>query len=108
MSRYSSLKARANEELLYSQVAEEIEKNEINKGLWAKALSESGNIDSSAKALYIKLRVQSLKDEIEFLHESERGKISRKNLDNIAKVIFWSITIFLTIYVVLASLLSLS
>ena len=48
---------------LYELVAEELEQGEQSKGLWAKALAEGeGNIEK-AKGLYIKLRVEMIKDE---------------------------------------------
>ena len=38
----------------YEQVAEEIENKEINKGIWARAMSESGGDRNKAESLYIK------------------------------------------------------
>ena len=44
-------------------MAEEIERNQQSKGLWVKALSDSeGDLDKG-QALYVKLRVQMIKDE---------------------------------------------
>ena len=52
------------EEQIYAQVYEEISKGEKREGLWAKALAGSeGGGEAKAKSLYIKYRVQSLKDE---------------------------------------------
>jgi hypothetical protein len=45
----------------YEQVAEEIENKEINKGIWARATSESGGDRNKAESLYIKYRVRELK-----------------------------------------------
>ena len=54
---------RLSEIQLYELVAEELEQGEPSKGLWAKALAEGeGNIEK-AKGLYIKLRVEMIKDE---------------------------------------------
>ena len=54
---------RLSEIQLYELVAEELEQGEQFKGLWAKALAEGeGNIEK-AKGLYIKLRVEMIKDE---------------------------------------------
>ena len=54
---------RLSEIQLYELVAEELEQGEQSKGLWAKALAEGeGNIEK-AKGLYIKLRVEMIKDE---------------------------------------------
>ena len=51
-----------NEESLYEKVLAEVEANQIQKGLWAKAYAHSGSTESTKK-LYIKLRVQQLQDE---------------------------------------------
>ena len=69
---------RALEEYLYERVADEIERKEIKKGLWAMAISESQNDKTKAEPLYIKLRVQSLKDEAEELYEEEKAEIREK------------------------------
>ena len=54
---------RLSEIELYELVAEEIERNQQSKGLWVKALSDSeGDLDKG-QALYVKLRVQMIKDE---------------------------------------------
>jgi transposase-like protein len=54
---------RLSEIELYELVAEEIENNQQSKGLWVKALSDSeGDLDKG-QALYVKLRVQMIKDE---------------------------------------------
>jgi hypothetical protein len=45
----------------YEQVAEEIENKEINKGIWARAMSESDGDRNKAESLYIKYRVKELK-----------------------------------------------
>ena len=89
---------RAIEEILYSKVAEEIENNDIKKGLWTKALSETVGDKIATQALYIKLRVQNLKDEQEFAQDSEINQIKRKvserrvaMLDKVMKTIFISL-----------------
>lgn len=58
---------RLTEEALYAEVLREMEGGIRRDGLWAKALSDSQMDQTNAKALYIKLRVQSLKDEAELL-----------------------------------------
>lgn len=52
------------EELLYEFVAIELEDGTLSKGLWTKALSETGFDDARARALYIKMRVASLNAEL--------------------------------------------
>ena len=64
---------RLSEIELYELVAEEIENNQQSKGLWLKALSDSDGDLDKGKALYVKLRVQMIKDEwIEQAPEMER------------------------------------
>ena len=73
---------RLAEEQLYEAVALEIKNHELREGLWARALAEAKGDQDQAKGVYIKLRVQSLKDEFvvagqihqEALKEEERQK----------------------------------
>ncbi len=52
------------EELLYDFVAAELEEGTLSKGLWTKALAETGFDDARARALYVKMRVASLNAEL--------------------------------------------
>ena len=52
------------EEDLFDQVAGEVANNSRKDGLWTKSLSESSMNEDRAKALYIKLRVDQLHDEV--------------------------------------------
>jgi len=54
---------RIEEESLYEAALEEIERGGRRPGLWAKAIANSGGDEGAAKALYVKLLVQKLKDE---------------------------------------------
>jgi hypothetical protein len=56
---------RRQEQQLYGLVASELENGFKEKGLWLKALAESGGDESRAISKYVKLRVQSLADESE-------------------------------------------
>lgn len=72
MSIFDDIKAkgasfRLEEELLYAEVLREIRSGVMRDGLWAKALSESEMNEHKAKALYIKLRTQALRDEASLL-----------------------------------------
>ncbi len=58
-----SAKARLAEEALYEQVVAEIADGVRRDGLWAKAHADSAESPEATRALYIKLRVQSLIDE---------------------------------------------
>ena len=70
---------RKREEILYEMVIAELEKGYKNKGLLAKALADCGGEKSKAESIYIKYRVQSLKDEIETKEENEQLKIKIEN-----------------------------
>ena len=63
--RRDKLIARALDEKLYELIAIELRDGVRKDGLWLKAISRSGGSDTHAKSEYIKLRLQSLKDEIE-------------------------------------------
>ena len=54
---------RAEDERLYEVVAQELDRGERRPGLWAKATADSDGSEDKAGSLYIKYRVQSLKDE---------------------------------------------
>jgi hypothetical protein len=54
---------RLSEIQLYELVAEEIANNQQSRGLWVKAISDTEGNHEKAKALYIKLRVEMIKDE---------------------------------------------
>jgi hypothetical protein len=69
--------SRLSEEMLYAKVAEEIQRGIRRDGLWAKAISEAELNEDKAKAIYIKLRVQSLVDEINLSKEADEQKITR-------------------------------
>jgi len=55
------------EEDLYDEVASEVADNKRRDGLWIKALSQCSMDEEKAKPLYIKFRVESLRDEIKKL-----------------------------------------
>ena len=56
------IQARTNDELLYEYVLEEIENDIMSKGLWGKALANSGGNTEKAKSMYLQYRVQAIKD----------------------------------------------
>lgn len=59
----ASAVSRLLDEQLYAQVVAELSAGERRDGLWGKALAHSDGTDDKARGLYIKYRVQSLKDE---------------------------------------------
>ena len=60
---WRSARSRKLEESLYERVMYELTKGELNPGLWTKALAEAEMDELKAQGIYLKLRVQSLKDE---------------------------------------------
>lgn len=52
---------------LYDEVAQELAKGELHDGIWAKALADSDGVEAKARALYLRYRVQSIKDKRELL-----------------------------------------
>ena len=65
--RYRTVSAvsRLAEEALYAQAMREIESGIRRDGIWAMALAEANMDQSKAAATYLKLRVQSLKAEMD-------------------------------------------
>jgi len=59
----NSANERLSEEFLFEQVAHEMDKGELRKGLWLKAFSEGDGDTNKAESIYVKLRIQSLIDE---------------------------------------------
>ena len=64
---------RLTAEMLFAEVYREMEAGIKRDGLWAMALAESKFDESTAKSLYIKYRVQSLKDEIRIADLGKTG-----------------------------------
>jgi len=60
----SNAEIRLSEEVIYAEVLREIEAGVRRDGLWARAIANASGNDGAARSEYIKLRVQSLKDEI--------------------------------------------
>jgi hypothetical protein len=103
---------RLTEVQLYELVAEELENNQQSKGLWAKAISDSEGNHEKAKALYIKLRVQMIKDEWAHADKvaSEEDKrvreaqelqqLPEKKEKNRRKKIWWILGIIIVLYLI--------
>ena len=45
---------------VYEQISNELETNDIDKGLWTQAEAESGGDDNKTRSNYIKLRYEKL------------------------------------------------
>jgi len=61
------------EEKYFALVAKEIASGAMRPGLWAMALSESEYNENTAKAIYIKLRVAALKEEVNLLNAVQKA-----------------------------------
>ncbi|RKR70980.1 hypothetical protein [Marinobacter nauticus] len=61
--RLGAARARAIEEKLYAEALAELNRGELRNGLWAKAISQSEGDKDKAQAIYLRLRVQCMKDE---------------------------------------------
>jgi hypothetical protein len=74
-----AISSRADDEVLYEFVLNEIETGILAKGLWSKALANSGGDDANAKSIYMKYRVQSIKD-IFTAHKIAYNELSKPKL----------------------------
>lgn len=80
--RKMNIAYRKTDEALYSVVAQEMERGVRNNGLWLKALEKADGNKEKQVAEYIKLRVQSLKDDVSIYSElSEATNEISHNLD---------------------------
>lgn len=60
----SGVANRKADEILYTVVAREMDEGTIHEGLWLMALERANGVSSLQTAEYVKLRVQSLRDDI--------------------------------------------
>jgi hypothetical protein len=77
----NNAKIRLNEEKIYAEVMREMKSNILRDGLWAKAMSEVNFDEKKAKAKYIKLRVQSIIDEITIHNENLNRKLEQETIE---------------------------
>jgi hypothetical protein len=69
---------RITEEVLYAEAIREVEDGVRRDGLWAKALAQSNMQEQPAQAAYLKLRVQSLRDEVELFTQGAQRAARQK------------------------------
>jgi hypothetical protein len=89
--RQTTALSRLHEESLYEKVSQELKQGMRREGLWAKALADSDGVEERVKALYIKYRVQSIKDETEIsgvvaehaVQESRRESAARAERERV-------------------------
>ena len=73
--KLDSASTRLSDDDLFEQAYDELQNDELIKSVWARALSESDGDEKKAEALYLKLRVQQIKDE---KHVSAQKKQAKK------------------------------
>lgn len=78
------------EEKLYEIAGGELVSKDVNRGIWSKAFSEALGDEAKTRALYIKLRVESLKREV--IAQAERdaklaGERAMPDKDRIRKLL---------------------
>lgn len=92
MSLFDKFKKRAvfnrkTDEAIYSAVAQEMENGIKNNGLWLKALEQAQGNSEKQVAEYIRLRVQSLKDDIGIISDEINSTSNIKNNRDIEELI---------------------
>jgi len=73
------VKLSLNEERLYEIALDELEAGEVRKGLYARALVEANGDKDKVSAIYLKIRVESLKEDIKI------DQANRKRDENVRK-----------------------
>jgi ankyrin repeat protein len=63
--KHTAIKSRIEDESLYERVLQELEFGIRRDGLWAQAVEKSQGDNNKITSIYIRLRVQSLRDELE-------------------------------------------
>lgn len=74
MKIFKTSEERLAEDWVYEKVAEEIERNDLRKGLWLKASSEAMGDDKRARAIYVRLRVRQYVDELELAAKIDKDR----------------------------------
>jgi len=93
---------RQDEERLLEQVVGELERGFRKDGVWAKALILADGDEDRAKASYLKLRVQSLKDEAllnavgSAYHEQKREAEAAEEFKAKYSSVFWKLKVKFT------------
>ena len=84
--KHNSAVDRLNEEGIYEIVINEIKSGKRREGIWGQALEKANGDLKKTEANYIKLRVQSLKDEFEIQkQENADRQIIEEEFQNLAK-----------------------
>jgi hypothetical protein len=75
--------SRQDEELMYEYIADEMDLGIIRKGLFTKALANSKGDEKEANSLYLKYRLQSVKDSLKGKSSAEYFRDNILNQQNI-------------------------
>ena len=81
-----SVNDRVAEEKRYDQVASELRNGVKKDGLWLKSLENSRGNEEKAKSIYIKYRIQSLKDEEIIAYENNIVSQSRNIMETKSRI----------------------
>lgn len=68
----------ANDQYFYDLAAEEIRGNQMHQGLWLRAFSDTNGEPMKAHALYVKYRVETLKEQ----HQEQQRLRARQEQEN--------------------------
>ena len=78
-----TIQTRQMEDALYEKVAAEMAAHQVKEGLWAKAFAQCEGSPERTKALYIKLRVQTLNDEA--AHNAQQALPPAVQVENVGQ-----------------------
>lgn len=78
--------SRLTDEALHAEALREVESGIRRDGLWAKALAQAQMRQGDAQALYLQLRVQSLRDELQLhVHHAEQVDSRQRQMNTAVK-----------------------
>jgi hypothetical protein len=72
------ISSNAGDDKFYEEVARELETKSLRPGLWTRAVAETGDEGSAAKALYIRLRVSELVQQEQTDRANSQAEARRK------------------------------
>ena len=74
----AEISSNAGDDKFYEEVARELESKSLRPGLWTRAVAETGDEGSAAKALYIRLRVSELVQQEQTDRANSQAEARRK------------------------------
>ena len=118
-----SIFERQQETKLFELVMDEIASDKRHKGIWGQAIVKANGDEKKAEAEYIRLRVESLKDELEVIKQNEHDAAiikeeinkkysekekQRKNKQNYPKNNGFKFIVFFLLVVTIAAMVSIN